>query len=432
MRRFTALLLAGGVGAAAAVAAAAPAFAGPDTVRVSVGTGGQQGESASRGYAASGDGRYVLFGSEAGNLVPGDTNNEADLFVRDRRAGRTSRVSVASDGAQADGGSSDAALSRDGRYVAFASAATNLVPGDTNGEADVFLRDRATGRTSRVSLAADGGQGNGSAHGVTISADGRYVAYASGASNLVAGDTNDTTDVFGYDRSTGRTSRISVGTGGTQGDGFAGNAALSADGRYVAFSSQASNLLPGETVDTEQAYVHDRRSGRTELVSRDSAGGRAATADAPAISADGRHVAFQSSSNLDPADVDEEVDVFLRDRRTGRTSLVSGAGGAWPLDLFTDPVISPDGRYVAFHAGTVFLARRVPPGEELIEHEALYDRRTGTTTRLATALSGEPDGPSHATFFTADGRYAGFTSAASNLVAGDTNERGDTFLTRLR
>lgn len=432
MRRYTTLLVAGGVGTAL-VASATPASAvSSATVLVSVANGGAQANDNSRGYAASGDGRYVVFESSATNLVRGDTNGVSDLFVRDRWTNRTARVSVASDGAQANASSSDAVLSRNGRYVAFRSDASNLVPRDSNEGPDVFVRDRLTGRTTRISMTPKG-QSHGTVHSIAISADGHSITYASDEPELVPGDTNGATDVFLYDRPTGQTSRVSVGTGGTQGDDGSAGSALSADGRYVAFSSAASNLVPGDTNAREDVFVHDRRTGTT---SRASVGDDGAQSDdggsEPAISADGRYLAFGSSAHLDPADTDSEPDVFVRDLITGKTELVSGAGGSFPVDHFGTPAISADGRHVAFHAASPFLLHKARPGDEPIEYEAIYDRRTGHTTRVARALSGEPDASTWGTFFTADGRYAGFSSAASNLVPRDANKAPDAFLTRLR
>ena len=160
--------------------------------------------------AISGDGRFVAFVSAATNLVTGDNNNAADIFVRDRQAGTTTRVSVTSTGGQANGASSDPAISADGRYVAFVSRATNLVAGDTNGVRDVFVHDRQTGATTRISVNSSENQGNAESLAPSLSADGRYVAFASSASNLVTGDTNSTSDVFVRDRQAGTTTRVSV------------------------------------------------------------------------------------------------------------------------------------------------------------------------------------------------------------------------------
>ncbi len=191
------------------------------------------------------------------NLVAGDTNNENDVFVRDRQTGTTSRVSVSSSGVQANALSGGAAISADGRYVAFRSYASNLVAGDTNIDPDVFLRDRQTGTTSRASVSNSGVQANSGSDSAAISPDGRYVAFRSYASNLVAGDTNIDPDVFLRDRQTGTTSRVSVSSSGTQANGGSYGAAISADDRYVAFASEASNLVAGDTNNTYDVFVHE-------------------------------------------------------------------------------------------------------------------------------------------------------------------------------
>src|SRR3990170_4042101 len=242
------------------------------TTRVSVASDGSQGNSYSAAPSISADGRYVAFTSDASNLVSGDTNNFcygnfadvsthdppprtimtptppppgytncADVFVHDRQTGVTQRVSVASDGSQGNKGSGSPSISADGRYVAFASYASNLVSGDTNDWDDIFVHDRQTGSTQRVSVASDGSQGNRDSYCSSISADGRYVAFDSYASNLVSGDTNSSWDIFVHDRQTGSTQRVSVASDSSQGNDGSDWPSISADGRYVAFGSSASN-----------------------------------------------------------------------------------------------------------------------------------------------------------------------------------------------
>ena len=236
----------------------------------------------------SADGRYVAFSSDAPNLVPGDTNDALDVFVHDRETGTTSRVSVDSAGTQAEGVSGFTSISADGRYVAFGSRAPNLVPGDTNDALDVFVHDRTTGTTSRVSVDSAGSQAEGGSAFTSISADGRYVAFGSAAPNLVPGDTNDALDVFVRDRETGTTSRVNVDSAGTQAEGVSGlgnrDSSISADGRYVAFGSDAPNLVPGDTNDAQDIFVHDRERGTTSRVSVDSAGTQTSTPTAAASS----------------------------------------------------------------------------------------------------------------------------------------------------
>ncbi len=330
------------------------------TSRVSVASDGRQGNADSPySYAPpaiSADGRFVAFDSYASNLVAGDTNRKGDVFVRDRLAGVTQRVSVGA-GGQAKNYSYSPAISADGRFVAFFSAASNLVAGDTNGKGDVFVRDRLAGVTQRVSVGA-GGQANNGSYIPAISADGRFVAFYSAASNLVPGDTNMAFDVFVRDRLAGVTRRVSVGAGG-QGNDSSGNPAISADGRFVAFGSSASNLVAGDTSGTGGVFVRDRLAGVTWRVSV-GVGGQASNGSGfhPAISADGRFVAFESSaSNLVAGDTNRAEDVFVRDRLAGVTRRVSvGASGQANGPSFS-PAISPNGRSVAFGSSASNLVR---------------------------------------------------------------------------
>src|SRR5438094_565922 len=291
------------------------------TVRVSVASDGTEGNDVSLGSALSADGRFVAFDSAATDLVAGDTNGVSDVFVHDRQTGTTERVSVASDGAQGNGSSGlvtfafPPALSADGRFVAFVSFATNLVASDTNGATDVFVHDRQTGTTERVSVASDGTEGNAASAGATLAADGRFVAFHIAATNLVAGDTNGTTYVVVHDRQTATTERASA-------NGFSAGPALSADGRFVAFHSTATNLVAGDTNGATDVFVHDRQTGTTERVSGASDGTQGNDASAgPALSADGRLVAFHSSAtNLVAGDANRAYDVFVHDRAVSTTT----------------------------------------------------------------------------------------------------------------
>jgi Tol biopolymer transport system component/pimeloyl-ACP methyl ester carboxylesterase len=286
------------------------------TERVSVDSVGAQANDYSAEPAISADGRYVAFWSLADNLVPGDTNGSQDVFVHDRQTGTTERVSVDNAGNQADSASESPEISSDGRYVAFASWASNLVPGDTNGQEDIFVHDRQTGATERVSVDSSGNQATSNSYVPAISANGRYVAFACWDCNLVSGDTNSTFDVFVHDRQTGTTERVSVDSAGTQGNWWSDWPTISADGRYVAFVSLASNLVPEDTNGNWDIFIHDRATGATERVSVNSSGEQAdnGSQSRAAISADGRYVAFSSwASNLVPGDTGYK-DVFVRDR----------------------------------------------------------------------------------------------------------------------
>jgi Tol biopolymer transport system component len=409
---------------------AAPGLAaGGSTTRVSVSSRERQGNDISVQSSISADGRYVAFISYASNLVAGDTNGTWDVFVRDTAKGKTIRVSVSSAGAEANDESFLPSISADGRYVAFHSFASNLVAGDTNALPDVFVRDILKGRTTRVSVSSRERQGNGASYDPSISADGRYVAFHSEASNLVPGDTNGRGDIFVRDILEGRTILVSVSSGELEGNGVSSAPSISADGRYVAFQSEASNLVAGDTNALPDVFVRDILKGRTTRVSVSSGEleGNGASS-APSVSADGRYVAFHSeASNLVPGDTNGWGDIFVRDTAKGRTIRVSlsSAGGQANSDSFL-PSISADGRYVAFgsYASTLVAGDTNGWGDIFVR-----DTAKGRTIRVSlSSEGGQGNLGSDWASISADGRYVAFSSEASNLVAGDTNGWGDIFV----
>jgi Tol biopolymer transport system component len=243
------------------------------TTTISSGYDGKQANSQSEYPVISADGRYVAFASDATNIVQGDTNGYRDVFEYDRETGKTMRASVASDGTQTDNGTQVFALaiSSDGKYVAFASLATTLIPEDTNKVWDIFVHDRDKGETTRVSVSSEGLQADAGSYGVSISADGRYVAFGSNATNLVPEDTNNVMDIFVHDRQTGQTRRVSVAADGTQGNeasGFTNIAPngidlaygplITSDGNTVTFMSNASNLVVGDTNANQDIFINTR------------------------------------------------------------------------------------------------------------------------------------------------------------------------------
>ena len=286
------------------------------TQRVSIASDGSQGGKSSCCPTISADGRYVAFLSGASNLVSGDTNGYGDVFVHDQQTGVTQRVSIASDSLQGNRNSYYSSISNDGRYVTFESDANNLVSGDTNGYIDIFVHDRQTGVTQRVSIASDGSQGNSPSYDSSISADGRYVTFYSYADNLVSGDTNGYLDVFVHDRQTGVTQRVSIAGDGSQGNYPSYDSSISADGRYVTFESDANNLVSGDTNGNTDVLVHDRQTGGTLRVSIANDGSQGNNGSGYAsISANGRYVVFGSdSSNLVSGDINGYPDVFVHDR----------------------------------------------------------------------------------------------------------------------
>lgn len=404
---------------AGTVAAPGGALLG-ETRRVSVDSSGAQGSGSSGGGWISADGRYVAFHSAASNLVANDTNGKVDVFVHDRQTGATSLVSVAPASAGANGDSAAGPISADGRFVAFHSLASNLVPGDTNPFRDVFVHDRDAGTTTRVSLDSFDGQANGPSEGPSISADGRFVAFTSTASNLVGGDTNATYDVFVKDLQTRETARVSVSSAGLQGNAGSADASISADGRFVAFTSSASNLVDDDTNGTADVFVHDRQAGTTARI---AVGGR------PAISADGRFVAFSSqAANLVPGDTNSRLDVFVHDRTDGTTARVSvTSAGAQANDNSFAPSISADGRFVAFTSSASNLGvHDVNFAPDVFVH----DRLTAVTEQASVDGAGNGGDLESAigTSLTADGRAVAFASRASNLVPDDTNGVSDVFV----
>lgn len=415
------------------VAAFAPAQAVLQPLaRVSVDSSGVQGNDTSERSSVSADGRYVAFQSRANNLVAGDTNDEPDIFVHDTATGVTTRVSVASSGAQANRGSSQARISADGRYVAFGSDASNLVANDTNNARDIFVHDRLTGITTRVSVDSSGAQANNHSTEPSISADGRFVAFRSYASNLVAGDTNGTYDIFVHDRDTGITSRVSVASNGAQSNRESGEPSLSADGRHVAFWSAASNLVADDTNDAIDIFIHDRDTGETVRASLANSGAQGNDDSfRPSISANGRQVAFQSrASNLVEGDTNGASDVFVYDRDTHTITRVSVASnGAQGNGASGEPGLSADGRYVAFESSASNLVAGDTNGAADI---FVHDRESGATVRVNLASDGaQADGDSYLPRLTADGGHVAFHSLAKNLVADDTNDTSDVFVARV-
>jgi len=278
-------------------------FAG--STLVSVGLGGAAANGVcGEGPQVSGNARFVAFACSATNLVRGDTNGVADIFVRDRQAATTQRVNLGPGGAQANAASFLNSISPDARYVVFTTTASNLVAGDTNGVADVFLRDRRTGVTERISLRNGGGQANGASRRGFVSGDGRYVVFTSEATNVVVGDTNGVADVFVRDRVARTTERLSVNPSGVQGNRASDASGISADGRYVALVSAATNLISGDANPGADAFVLDRDTGRFELasVSTDGVQGKGNTTYA-SLSRNGHVIVLSTTAPLDVMDV---------------------------------------------------------------------------------------------------------------------------------
>lgn len=398
--------------------------------RVNVSSSGEEADTRtwSLSFELSADGTIVAFESEATNLVPGDTNGRSDVFVRDLVTGRIERVSVASDSAQGNGPSGGVSLSDDGRFVAFHSMASNLVDGDTNETLDVFVHDRSTAITERVSVSSDGAQANGTSVNPGLSGDGNRVVFGSRGDNLVPGDsTNDRFDVFVHDRSTGTTRRMSVATDGSEADEGSEEWTISANGTTVAFISEATTLVPDDTNGTADAFLRDVDGGVTTR-GNVAADGSQANSDShsPTLDAAGTRLAFTSyASNLGTEGRDAYYDLFVKDLQSGTiTAVVSHADD----DIFS-PQLATSGARVAFQTR----ASNLVPGDTTgVRDVFVHDLDTNMTRRVSVSSDGdEGNGDSSSPHLDAHGTSVVFGSWASNLVPDDTNDLGDVFVAEI-
>jgi Tol biopolymer transport system component len=418
----------------------------------------------------SDDGRYVAFTSDSTDLVVNDTNRDYDVFLRDRQTGTTELISVNRAGtASGNGISVYSAISPDGRYVVFSSTATDLVPeNDTNIMApevdqwtfdgsDVFLRDRQTGTTRLVSINSAGtASGSRVSSHAKITPDGRYVAFVSSAPDLVAdvndvnnginvNDVNNGIDVFVRDMQTATTALVSVNSAGT-GSGNAESGVdfnITSDGRYVVFASSAGDLAaaPVDANRKGDVYVRDLQAKKTTLVSINRAGTASGNAQSygAEITPDGRYITYASlAGDLIENDANNGEDVFVRDMQMGATEIISvnragmasasnytGAKFTYPAD----PLITADGRYVAFASSATDLTDEYDDGYPLAYDIFVRDRQRGVTTLVTVSNAGGSSGNHRSVLkqITDDGRYVLFDSNADNLAARDTNRVPDVF-----
>lgn len=413
----------------AAVTVGTPALAQTVT-RVSVASNGGQANGASYFGNVTANARFVVFSSDATNLVPGDTNARTDVFRRDLKTGQTTRISVNDAGVQGDGRSFASGVSRDGRLVLFWSHATNLVAGDTNGFPDVFLRDVLLGTTTRLGMGLDGVEPDGGNRSPSMSDDGRWVAFQSWATNLVPEDRNDREDTFVLDRRTGGITRVGQPARG-ESDGDSLVPQLSRDGRYLAFDSSATNLVPGDTNGTIDAFMLDRTRGTLVRASVTDAGVEGnQQSRSPIVSDNGRWVLFLSAAdNLVPGDTNQSFDSFIHDVRRRETRRVSVAtSGAEGNHGSSRGTFDAKGRFVAFGSSS----NNFVAGDDNVATDAfLRDLARGTTTLLTAAYDGG-DANGHSQAIAIAGRMLLVSSTAANLVPGDDNGTDDLFLMRWR
>ena len=408
-----------------------------------------EGPGLTGGPALSSDGRYVAFRSDADNLVAGRHYN-GDIYLHDRESGTTTLVSLSSGGVPGDDGTSNLeapAISADGRVIAFSSLANNLADQDNNLLADIFVHDRVSRTTERVSLSTSREEANAASGFPSLSADGRYVAFESNASNLVSGDTNgpEGTDVFVHDRATHETARVSVSSGGAEAFAPSFSPAISGDGKFVAFVSSAQNLVSGKTnmciyydwlgnpivISCADVFVHNRETRETVRVSL-TAGGSESNGSSfkPAISHDGRFVAFASdAATLVSGDTNAKTDIFVKDTVSGRISRVSvSSSGQEANDHSYTPAISANGRMIAFASA----ATNLVPGDNNGKIDIfVHDRLTGNTRRVNTcSCADEANDEAMDPAISPDGWTVAFASPASNLLRNlaDTNRATDIFV----
>ena len=395
---------------------------------------------------------FVTFGAQRDGpaIYAPDCRDNMVVAVSDIDSGTTECVAVNLEGSHVGHGFSgittEPALNYDGRFVAVSTTAP-LGPGDGNGgTSDIYVIDRTTGFVQRVSSGPDGTDPDGASGVPRLSADGRYVAFSSEASNLVDDDRNGLSDAFVYDRLTGTTERVSLASSGAESDGAVGDQIdISWDGRFVAFDATATNLAGVAC----RLYLRDRALGTTECIDVDNDGKAAeGFSRSPSISADGRFVAFSSSdTGLVGTETGAVGRVYVRDRGTvpeaawppdpGEVATIAApiapelisaaAGGSGGGDGRSGgSSVSEDGRWVAYWSDATNL---VPGATGGYRHVYLHDRETGTTTRVTEGANGDSNGYySYAVAMSRDGRYLAFSSAASNLVDGDDNGSDDAFI----
>ncbi|MEU7909244.1 hypothetical protein [Actinoplanes sp. NPDC049118] len=409
------------------------------TERVNVSSTGAQNDDFVHWSDLSADGRYVVFASSASELVPGDTNASTDIFLRDRQANTTTRISVSSTGVQSNGQSSLPQISADGRYVTFVSRASNLVPGPQAQPVwndQIYLVDVEDGTIDRISETPNGRPGNGPSLSPSISADGRYVAFTTSAPDLIPGAVDEfprPQDVVLYDRTTQKITLVSVATDGTP-SRQSSDASLSDNGRYVAFTSLSNGLVHDDFNMVNDIFVRDLVAGTTVRASLSDNDHEVGTrSDHGQVSDDGRYVTFWSADRLlVRVGIGFGSGVFMRDLQTGTTRLVSTSSDGVPGQSSGEhPSVTADGRHVVFDSHDANLVAGDTNGARDVFRK---DLQTGTTTLVSRSSNGTQGDRGSILWFggiTPNGKIVTYMSDATNLVDGDTNGTDDVFVTEL-
>src|SRR5688572_11806054 len=438
IHKFTSAVIAVTIAFSGVVGAFQSAAAGPvRTTRASVSSSGTPAVGVIQAGSLSANGRFVVFSSMATNLVAGVTGLQ--VYRHDRASGVTALVSVSKTGTSSMAGGFAASVSADGRFVAFASAGNDFVNGDTNNAIDIFLRDMVEGTTAMVSASQTGAPAdfgaiaNSVAGKREISDDGRFVAFASTATNLVLTPNNSRSQVYVKDMLTGLVTRASVDATNAAGDDNSSAPALSGNGRVVAFLSQAANFSPLSTSHTTQLFARDLEAGTTSLESVTTAGAPVLQEAVPtaALSFDGRFIAFESRAQLDARDKDiGTFDVFLRDRALHTTVLASLSSLAAAGAHSRGPSISADGRWVGFHS----LDDKLVTGDANgLQDVFVYDRTTEAVTLVSQNDAGQQvNAASSGASVSSDGRFVVLMSSASNLVMSPTSSGQQLYVRDLR
>ena len=404
--------------------------------RINVSSTGEQADNNNpvRFISVNHNGRYTAYSSSATNLVENDTNDSIDVFLHDSETGSTKRISVSSTGEQANNNSymNISSISDDGRFVLFASNASNLVENDTNNARDIFVHDVETAITSLISASSSGEVGKNDSYSATISADGRLVAFLSSASNLASDDTNSANDIFLHDRDTAQTSRINLSDTGQQADANSSNPLISKDGKHVVYASAASNIVatdtnyarpfpPGCSHDCgpdengQDIFIHEIATKQTEIVNLAS-GIQLKYTGSYRISEDARYVFFDRGYE-DGSGADWQL--YRKDLETGKIVLANKTVSGQVAYFSYLSALSPDGRFALFNSTDENIVEgNISPGE----HYYIHDFETGVTEIFDFSVRYYID-------FSGDGSSIAFASDDSNLVANDTNNATDYFIT---